>query len=167
MESCHQCSAVCKGEGVCQLLLCLGKLGEINRCIQQHFWLHPATAITVHGDTNAPWGDSYWHHMGRLEEGDTNSTAWQAKFSWAIAAKVTVIFSLKAKYYHSKLSCLPLNVHSQKIIWKKLSNPRTLWFLILPCLPSPKGPLALQDNDITQILISVMPWRNHEGWENM
>ena len=60
---------------------CLGELGEINRCTGQHFWLHPATAITVRSDAKAPWGGSYWHYMGRLEEGDTNSMAQQAEFS--------------------------------------------------------------------------------------
>lgn len=94
MESCHQCTAACKDEGGFHPFV----LPWWIRIDKQHFWLHPATAITVHGDTNAPWGRLYWHDMGRLEEGDTNSMAQQAKSSWAIIAKVGVIFSLKAKY---------------------------------------------------------------------
>lgn len=123
------------------LLSCLGELGERNRCTQQHFWLHPATAITVHSDTNAPWGDSYWHYTGRPEERDTNSRAWQAKFSWAITAKVRVIFILKAKYYHCELSCLLLEVHSPKIIWKKINQSQTTLIPPLPIFPFTQGSL--------------------------
>lgn len=132
MESCHQCTAVCEGGGVLHSLV-------LPLCIRRDKQMHtatflPATAITVHSDTNAPW-DSYWHYMGRLEEGDANSMARQAKFSWAITAKVRVIFSLKAKYYHSEQSCLPLNVHSQKIIWKKIKQPQTTLIPALPISP--------------------------------
>lgn len=92
-------------------------------------WLHPAIAVIVYKVS----GNSSRHPMGRLEEGDTNSTARQTKSYWTTTAKVRDIISFKAKRCHSELSCLQLNAHTQKTNWKKkkkVSSPKLLWFLL-------------------------------------
>lgn len=101
------------------LLPCLGELGMINNipdCILLLQLLFMVTLMHLE-DTCT---DMTWHR--KAGGGDTNSMAWQAKSSWAITAKAGVILSLKAKYCYSELSCLTLNVHSQKIIWKNWAN---------------------------------------------
>lgn len=74
MESCHWSSL--QGWGWFSLVLpwwiSIGK---------QHFWLHPATAITAHGDTNVPRGHLYWYDMTQEGWRRGTLTVWHNKSS--------------------------------------------------------------------------------------
>lgn len=102
---------------------------EMNRCICQYSWLHPAAAITVYSDTNVSWGNSYPHYKGMLEEGDTsehNIKTQQCKFYLAIITKYRCIFRHEFKRIVPSSSrgqaASRLMLTQERIIWENLFN---------------------------------------------
>lgn len=141
------------------LLPCLGELGMINNISDCILLLQLLFMVTLmHLEDTCT--DMTWHR--KAGGGDTNSMAWQAKPSWAIIAKVGVILSLKAKYCYLELSCVTLNVHSQKIIWKNWVNSDHFVIPVPLSLPSCKGPWSPRQRNNTNSLFSdalESPWR--------